>query len=106
MRIQAIDTADTLRQQQQKNGGIVFLLAHDVFLFPSLRCGCAERWCREQLKREDIVIEITVMSHREDLFRWYESQGYKMGGKIPFPLPDIVKDGIHVELQLMTKKIP
>lgn len=67
---------------------------------------CAEERCREELRREDIVVEISVVSFFPELFGWYEAQGYRRTKAIPFPVPELIRDGCSFELQLMTKKIP
>lgn len=79
-------------------------------------CGCcltfvshfcrAEERCRKELGRENIVVEISVVSFLPHLFGWYESQGYRKKRTMPFPVPELIRDGCDFELQLMTKTIP
>lgn len=49
-------------------------------------------------------MEISVV--RSELLNWYQDQGYVMGGQVPFPVPDMIKEELHVWLQLLTKRIP
>jgi len=65
----------------------------------------AEERCRKELSRENIVVEISVVSFLPELFAWYEAQGYRRKRSIPFPVPELVRDGCAFELQLMTKTI-
>jgi len=65
----------------------------------------AEERCRKELRRKDIVVEISVVSFFPELFAWYEAQGYRRKRSIPFPVPELVRDGCAFELQLMTKTI-
>lgn len=67
--------------------------------------GRAEERCRKELSRENIVVEISVVTFFPKLFGWYEAQGYKRTRTIPFPLPELVREGYEFELQLMTKTI-
>lgn len=75
-------------------------------LVPRLRARSAEECIRTELKRADIVVEITVVSIMPDLFAWYEAQGYEMGIVIPFTMDNYVREECDVGLQLMTKTLP
>ena len=66
----------------------------------------AEQYFRQKLEHEDITVEISVFLHREDLCTWYERLGYKKGSTVPYPRPEIIREGLDATLQLMTKKIP
>lgn len=66
----------------------------------------AEERCRKELGRKNVVVEISVVSFFPELFRWYEAQGYRKKRLIPFPVPELIRDGCGFELQLMTKTIP
>lgn len=48
-----------------------------------------------------------VINQREDLFPWYEMQGYKTIGKLPHDeeLARIVKDGVDIYCVLMRKQL-
>ncbi|CAN0028477.1 unnamed protein product [Sphacelaria rigidula] len=63
----------------------------------------AERRCREELGR-DYVMEISIV--RSQLLKWYQDQGYVPSRQIPFPVPDLIKEGLDVKFQLLTKRIP
>lgn len=63
----------------------------------------AERRCRQELARE-YCMEISV--ERSDLLKWYQDQGYVMGGQVSFPVPEIIRDEFDVKLQLLTKILP
>eukprot|EP00752_Nemacystus_decipiens_P005359 g4860.t1 len=71
-----------------------------------LLVSAAEERCRKELGRENIVVEISVASFFPELFGWYEAQGYRKEKSIPFPVPELIRDGCIFELQLMTKTIP
>eukprot|EP00903_Cladosiphon_okamuranus_P016996 g15665.t1 len=63
-----------------------------------LLVSAAEDRCRKELGRENIVVEISIVTFRTELFGWYEAQGYRK--------QKIIIDGCGLELQLMTKTIP
>lgn len=52
------------------------------------------------------MVEISVASFFPELFGWYEAQGYQKRKSIPFPRPELIRDGCGFDLQMMTKTIP
>ncbi|CAM9677481.1 unnamed protein product [Ectocarpus sp. 6 AP-2014] len=71
-----------------------------------LLVSAAEERCRNELRRSNINMEISVVSFFPELFGWYEAQGYRKKRTMPFPYPELVRDGCDFQLQLMTKTIP
>ncbi|CAM9819912.1 unnamed protein product [Ectocarpus fasciculatus] len=71
-----------------------------------LLVSAAEERCRNELRRSNINMEISVVSFFPELFKWYEAQGYRKKRTMPFPYPELVRDGCDFQLQLMAKTIP
>ncbi|CAM9799972.1 unnamed protein product [Scytosiphon promiscuus] len=71
-----------------------------------LLVSAAEDLCRKELGRENICMEISVVSFLPKLCRWYEAQGYRVKRAIPFPVPGATRHGSHFDLLIMTKTIP
>lgn len=51
-------------------------------------------------------MEISIAGFFPELMGWYETQGYRKKRSIPFPVPELVREGCEFELELMIKTIP
>ena len=65
----------------------------------------AEDWCAERKGFGTFTMQMPLVSAREDLFPYYESQGYVRGETVPFGYPEMLSGEVPIHFVIYQKEV-